>query len=192
MTGNRPKHRSIINRKGFPMRKDYFLLFISFAFSLLTATASAQDIFMVARGGTVDQAKTLLAQDPKLANARNETGFTPLILAVYRGNNTVARYLVDSGADVNVTSGMGTALMSAAVKGNNEMALYLLEHKADPNIADEKGTTALIYAAMFRNPEMVKALLAHKADKTHKDRDGKTAFEHAVFSGNDAAIQLLK
>ncbi len=170
--------------------------YLSFIVTLLLCTSfgslSAQDVFSVARTGTKSDMQRIVAQKATAVNERNESGFTPLILAVYRSNNEVAKFLVDSGADVNASSGMGTALMAAIVKGNTEMALYLLDHKADPNLKDDKGMTALMYAAMFRSASLIKPLLAKGADKTAKDVQGKTAFEYAVFSGDEATINLLK
>lgn len=175
------------------MKKDYcFLLFFSFLFFLATLNASAQDVFDVARSGTVAEAESLFKRDPSVFTKTNEQGYSPLILAVYRGNNAVARYIAGHGAEIDGGSGMGTALMAATVKGNRDMVQFLLEQKADPNLADANGNTALIYAAMFKNAELVKMLLAHKADKTKKDGKGKTAFEYAVFSGDQATIALLK
>jgi len=174
------------------MVKNYFPFIGALLFFFCTSQLRAQDIFSVARTATLAEAQAFVSKNPKAVNSRNENGFTPLILAVYRGNNEVAKLLVDKGADVNANSAMGTALMAAIVKGNTEMALYLLDHKADPNLVDDKGVTALMYAAMFRNAGIIKPLLGKGADKKLKDSQGKTAFEYAVFSGNDETINLLK
>ncbi len=149
-------------------------------------------IFDIARKGTVDQAQQLLKSDPNAINSINAEGYSPLVLACYRGNNEVAKLLIEKGCDINGTSKMGTPLMACIVKGNNEIAILLIEKKANINIFDENGTTALIYAVMFKNTKLVALLLEHKADKTHKDKKEKTAFEYAVFSGNDEIIELLK
>jgi ankyrin repeat protein len=162
-------------------------------FLLFFAKSVAQkDVFAISRNGTVAEMKELIEKNPNSINEKNENGFTPLILACYRGNNLVATFLVNKVKDIDATSDMGTALMACAVKGNVEIAKLLLEKGCNPNITDANGTTALIYATQFKNTELIKALLKHNADKTKIDKKGKTAFEYAVFSGNEEIINLLK
>lgn len=150
------------------------------------------NVFDIGRKGTVEQAKEILKSNPKAFNIVNDEGYSPLVLACYRGNNDVAKFLIENGSDINGVSKMGTPLMAAIVKGNNEVAKLLIDKKADVNAADTNGTTALIYAVQFQNVEILKLLVETKVDKSHKDNDGKTAFEHAVFAGNETIINLLK
>lgn len=158
----------------------------------LASAQNTQNVFDIARTGSADQARQLVATSPGAFNATDERGFSPLILASYRGNIEVVRVLTQHKIDLDRMSPMGTALMAATFKGHNEVAKLLLQHGADPNLADDNGTTALMYAVQFRNVEMVNALLNAKADKTKADKKGKTAFEFAVFGGNDEIINLLK
>lgn len=150
------------------------------------------NVFDVARKGTVEQAKEYLKTNPKAFNVVNDDGYSPLTLACYRGNNEVAKLLIETGSDINGISKMGTPLMACIVKGNNEIAKLLIDKKADVNVSDANGTTALIYAVQFQNVTVLKLLIDSKADKSHKDKEGKTAFEYAVFSGDEPIINLLK
>lgn len=150
------------------------------------------DVFEIARKGTTEQVKIALSSNPNAFNTVNADGYSPLILACYKGNNEVAKLLIGIGTDLNGNSKMGTPLMASIVKGNNEIAKLLIESKADVNIFDENGTTALIYAVMFKNKMIIKLLLENKVDKTHKDKSNKTAFEYAVFSKDEEIINLLK
>ena len=163
----------------------FFLTNFSFAQEKL-------DVFDVARKGTVDQAKDLMKSNPQIFDVTNQEGYSPLILACYRNNNEVAKFIIENGGDINGNSNMGTPLMAAIVKGNNEIAQFLIEKKADLNLADKNGITALIYAVQFQNKTVLANLLQNKADKNHKDKEGKTAFEYAVFAGNEEIINLLK
>ena len=173
------------------MIKNY-ILFILFLFFQSVSAQEALNVFDVARKGTLEQAKALYRQDPKIFNTVNDGGYSPLILACYRGNNEVAKFLIENGSDINGTSSMGTPLMAAIVKGNSEISELLINKKADLNIADANGTTALMYAVQFKNVALTKLLLDNKADKTKVDKTGKTAFEYAVFSNNQEIITLLK
>lgn len=170
------------------MVKFYVLILIIF-----TQTVFGQkDVFTVSRSGSVSEMEVLYKQNPEIINQTNENGYSPLILACYRSNVPVVKFLLEKGADINKVSDMGTALMAATVKKNTEMVQLLLDKKADPNITDPNGTTALIYAVQFNAPDLIKLLLKYKADKNLKDKSGKTAFEYAVFAGNDTIINLLK
>ena len=163
----------------------FFLLLFQVGFS-------QQDIFDIARKGTVEEAKIALKQNPDIINSVNAEGYSPLILACYRGNVPVANFLIKNVKDINGTSPMGTPLMAAVVKGNKEIVLALLENNANPNLTDANGTTALIYAVQFKNGNIIKSLLNFKAAKSQIDSKGKTAFEYAVFSGDEEIINLLK
>ncbi|WP_310557261.1 ankyrin repeat domain-containing protein [Flavobacterium sp.] len=165
-----------------------FLLFLN----CIHSQEISKNIYDIARKGSVAEAKELIVANPKIVLEANKDGFTALVLATYRGNNEVAKLLIESGADINSSSSMGSPLMAAVVKGNNEIAKILLEKKANPNLADANGMTALIYAVQFQNVEILDLLLKYNANKSHKDKQGKTAFEYAAFSGNEKIINKLK
>jgi ankyrin repeat protein len=153
---------------------------------------SQRDIFAIARDGNLAELGAYLELHPNATNEVTKEGFSPLVLACYRGNKEVAGFLIQNTKDVNSQSAMGTPLMAVAVKGYTDLAQLLLKKGANPDETDEKGTTALMYAVQFRNIELVKVLLEYKANKSLQDKNGKTAFEFAVFSGNDEIINLLK
>ena len=170
------------------IKKTLFIFTILLSFQGI----AQKDIFTIARNGTVEEVEEIMKSNPSAINELNDRGFSPLILACYKNNNEVAKFLVDTVEDLDVTTEMGTALMAAVVKGNVEIGTYLLERNANPNLTDSNGITALMYAVQFKNVALVKALLEHKADKTLLDKNGKTAFEYAVFSENKEIINLLK
>lgn len=150
------------------------------------------DVFEIARKGTVSQAKEAVLQNKNCFNIVNNEGFTPLILACYKGNVAVAQFIIENEATVNYNSSYGSALMAATVKGKVELVKTLLDYKADPNLADDQGNTALIYAVQFQNSSIIKLLLAHGAQRDAKDAKGQTVFEYAVKTGNEAIINLIK
>lgn len=158
----------------------------------LASTAQEKSVFDIARSGTLTEIQNLNKSNPDLINSLNESKTSPLILACYRGNIEVAKFLIENVKDINYNSDMGTALMAAAYKNQPELVKLLLVKNANPNLTDTNGTTALSLAVQFKNEQLVKLLLDHKADKTIKDNKGKTAFEYAVFSQNEQIINLLK
>ncbi|MDN4011877.1 MULTISPECIES: ankyrin repeat domain-containing protein [Chryseobacterium] len=174
------------------MRKLILLMGIFLSFTFVTAQDKTKSIFDLARSGTVAEVKDMMKQNPDIINQTNESGFSPLILACYRGNVEVAKFLIDNVKDVNYKSQEGTALSGLSVKYNKDLVTYLLNKKADPNIADATGSTPLFWAVKFGNKELIELLLRYKADKTLKDAQGMTPFEYALQTNNKEIINLLK
>nr|WP_241773538.1 ankyrin repeat domain-containing protein [Chryseobacterium sp. Leaf394] len=133
-----------------------------------------------------------MKNNPDVINQTNENGFSPLILACYRGNTEVADFLIDNVKDVDYKSQDGTALAGLSVRYNRSLAEHLLKKNANPNIADGTGTTPLFWAVKSGNKELVELLLQYKADKSMKDSMGMTPFEYALKADNKEIINLLK
>ncbi|KPH12389.1 ankyrin repeat domain-containing protein [Chryseobacterium sp. ERMR1:04] len=174
------------------MKKLLLILNIFLGFSLALAQEKAKSIFDIARNGTVAEVKELMKKDPNSINETNESGFSPLILACYRGNTEVAKFLMDHVKDLNYKSQEGTALAGLSVKYNKDLVTYLLSKNADPNIADATGSTPLFWAVKFGNKELIELLVKYKADKSKKDSMGMTPFEYALQTNNKEIINLLK
>jgi ankyrin repeat protein len=172
--------------------RNLILLLMVFLGSLVFAQEKAKSIFDIARSGTVTEVQELMKQNPDVINQTNENGFSPLILACYRGNVEVAKFLIDHVKDVNYKSDEGTALSGLSVKYNRDLVERLLKKNADPNIADTTGYTPLFWAVKFGNKELVELLLKYKADKTKKDSMGMTPFEYALKTDKKDIINLLK
>lgn len=167
----------------------YLIIVLLICFNSVFAQRS---VFDIARNGTLEEIKALAAKNPEAINSKSEMGFTPLILACYRGNTEVAKYLIDNVKDVNYLSPEGTALASLCINYNKALVEKLLEKNADPNIRDSNGNTPLMWAAKRGNVELAKILLKYKADVSLKDTFGISAFEYAVKSNNTEMINLLK
>lgn len=172
------------------MKKQYLLLILLLL--VFNAWSQQSDIFELARKGSPAEVSILLKSNPKLVNEPNAEGYTPLILASYRGNNVVGKLLVEKGANLDAVSGMGTALMAAVVKGNDEMVKFLLERKANPNLVDANGSTALLYAVMFKKHELAKLLVRSGANPEQKDNRGQSAIDYAILANDDQLIEILK
>lgn len=169
-----------------------FFSVIITTFSFLTLNGQTLNVFDIARKGTLNEIETIYKKDPTLINSIDQNKFSPLILACYRENIEVAKFLITHVANINYSSDMGTALMAATYKNQVALVQLLLENKADVNATDAEGTTPLMLAVQFKNIELTKLLLKYKADKSIKDKKGKTAFEYAVFANDDQIINLLK
>jgi uncharacterized protein len=164
----------------------FLLLFTNCVFSQNTTC------FDVARKGNLTDIILLYKEDNTVIDAIDSKGLSMLILACYRGNDEVAKFLLDKNADVNFVSNYGTALMACVVKGEFEMVDRLLLKGANIDLTDQNGMTALMLAVQFNNAAMVMKLLNFKANKTLKSQQNKTAFEYAVELNHEEIINLLK
>ena len=168
----------------------YFLLFL---FSIHYCIGQEKlDVFDIARKGTVEQVKQVLKTNPNAFNTVNAEGYSPLTLASYRGNNEVAKILIENGCDINQKSSMGTPLMAAVVKGNVEIVRLLLNKNAEVDFADNNGTTALLYATMFKNKEIASLLIKANANPDIKDNRGNSSLDYAILANDDKLIEILK
>lgn len=163
-------------------------------FLILTSTKSFTQsaVFEISRNGSLEQIEKLYSKSPEVINIKNERGHTPLILACYNGNVSVAKFLIARVHDVNDTSDDGSALMAATVKGQTELVKLLLEKNADPNLTDANGTTALHYAVMFEQEQIIKSLLNYGAKANIKNGSNQTALEIAKIKNNQKILEILK
>jgi cytohesin len=134
---------------------------------LLTAWAVAfLSLGPEARGGEihralelrdVSSARAILAKDPTLLNARDESESTPLHIAARYGPVEGVNMLIGLGADVNVKSYNGFSPLHITKDGEIARALI----RAGANLAqdDGAGKTPLQYAAQTKKNEVVEAIL---------------------------------
>jgi ankyrin repeat protein len=107
--------------------------------------------------------RILIEYDPAYINARDEIGWTPLLMA---------------------SSGRNSK--------DGSVVRFLLEHGADINVQNQFGRTPLHEASHYGVLEIVRLLLEHGADVEAKYNDGKTALQEAVERGHDEVVELLR
>jgi hypothetical protein len=106
--------------------------------------------------GDVDTLKRLLAEDPKLVDARDSSGCTPLHWAAREANLDAARVLLEAGADVNARNNEGKTPLHEVLASPYStiptwrMVAFLAGRGADPLIPDADGNTPLRLARMSR------------------------------------------
>jgi ankyrin repeat protein/beta-lactamase regulating signal transducer with metallopeptidase domain len=153
-------------------------------------------------GGDNERLKRILEQTPKVVNALDQTGFTPLHIAAQNGRTEAAELLLEAGASVTAkqTQYGGTPLQYAASKGHVEICKLLLSHDAAVDATDKFGRTPLMWAAMHGKTEVAALLIEHGADvnarttaRTPGSESGKdsTALHFAVEKKHDATVELL-
>jgi hypothetical protein len=107
----------------------------------------SEALFAAIKSGDLDALTALLADDPALANAR-EDGVSAVLVSLYHRQDAVREALLAAGAEVGP--------LEAAALGDLS--------KLDPSARGADGFTALHLAAFFGGSLAVRALLAAGAD----------------------------
>ncbi len=153
------------------------------------------DVFEAASLGRLEVVERLLADDPGLATAWSEDGFTALhFAAFFGGGGPVARALIQAGADPNARSRNEMTVMplhSAAAGGHDDVVAELLAAGGDANARQRGGYTPLQAAAENGHGPMVERLLAAGADPAAANDKGQTAADLARGAGHEAIAKRL-
>ena len=126
-----------------------------------------------------------------IVNTRDHsTGQTALHIVVERRDNTWLTFLLQKGANPNLSDKEGvTPLHLATQLRFADGARTLLSKKAKVDDTNKQGETALILAVHLRDTELVRLLLANGADPDRTDTlAGKSARDYAMQDRRTAAI----
>nr|XP_031302646.1 ankyrin repeat domain-containing protein 31 [Camelus dromedarius] len=123
-------------------------------------------------------------------NKRPARGESRLHLAARRGNLSLVKALVQSGADVNLKDNAGwTPLREAASEGCNDTIVELLKANAKVNCGNLDGILPLHDAVANNHLKATEILLQHGANPNQKDKKQKTALDEA---DDENTKELLK
>ena len=192
------------------------LCLLSLAPSVHAASMDAE-MHDAVNSGDQEKVATLLKADPKLANAKDADGHTPLGSIAFRMSLTVtlnsagrgtagsepvkdprvdiAALLIANGANVDPEPNR-TAPLLGAVRGQNwPLAKLLIEKGARTDVAmaggGDNGMTPLHYAAVFNNAEIATLLIARNATINARDGSGFTPLNLAAGGTEVAVLKVL-
>ena len=143
---------------------------------------------------TADKCESLqlLIQASANVNVTNDVNSSPLMVAVWEGNDKCVELLIEAGADVNYCDTEGsTPLMQAAQYGYVECLKCLIQAKTDVNEAREDGLTALLAATKNGRVRCMDVLIGAGADVNIVDSSGNTALLIATAFGDGKAVEVL-
>ena len=145
-----------------------------------------EEFLAAVKDGNGARVRELLAADPSLADARDESGVSALMLSRYHGAH-------DATAAIRAARTQLDAFEAATV-GDVE-TLHDLLH-ADPALLDARSpddATALHFAAFFAQPETARLLVDHGADlhAVSPTFGGVTPLHSAAAGGSAEIVHML-
>jgi len=157
----------------------------------LGMNASGEQLLHAAELGNLKEVERLIKQGVSV-EAKNRSGWTPLLLAASSGHNNVCRFLIAHNALVEVKNINGLSpLIVAATYGYEDVCELLIENKASVHVQNSHGWTLLLLAARNGHEAVSKVLLANKAVVDAKDSVGLTPLVCAAQEGHEAVCRLL-
>jgi len=114
-------------------------------------------------------------------NQSKRYGETPLYYACKNGHEAMVKYLVEQGAEINISECNYIPLHGACENGNEAIVDYLVEREADLNInTSETNDSPLHIACRHGHESIVKYLVEHGANVNTINRDRRTPLHEAL------------
>ncbi|OMJ76020.1 hypothetical protein SteCoe_24738 [Stentor coeruleus] len=155
---------------------------------------SIQDLHGACKLGDINGIKLAFDSNPEKINEKDtQLGWSPLYRTVISGHINAAKFLLEQGADPNISNNLGeTPLHQAADNGNSTMAKLLISFGAQTNHQQNEGDTPLHHSAFRGDPEMVELLLEARASPNIRNKvAGRTPLHYAVDCGFLDCVEIM-
>ncbi len=182
-------------------------------------TSPTTEFFDAIRSGDLGRVHFLLDSDPSFASAKNDSGLSAVLSAVYSGRAEIRDLLLARGAHLELQDAAAVGRLErvkeiveanparaksfspdgfpvvalACVFGQFDIARYLAEKGGDVNAVSTNGTgyNALTGAVTGGHTEIVKWLLESGADPNYRYGPGYTPLLTAAANGRLDVVKLL-
>ncbi|XP_048242601.1 uncharacterized protein LOC124148037 [Haliotis rufescens] len=146
-------------------------------------------LHLACRGGNITIVKHLLSDSN--INQRGMNGLTPIIIAAFKGHNSVFDFLESKGADLSLVDTTGNSLLHLTCLGGN---MTIVQHLLSDSNINQRGSyrlTPIMVAAVFGQKSVFDFLESEGADLSLVDTDGNSLLHLACQGGNMTIVQLL-
>ena len=154
--------------------------------------------------GTSLHYAALFGLDDTIQSLQSQKDFDPNVLggifgtalqaACKQGNLSTAKFLIDSGADINMQGGEYVRAIFAAIAsedGHFEMVKILLDKGADMAVVNQDGDTPLINAVYYGHIEVARLLLDRGANLFVTNNNGSTPLIIAAVYNHFELVEFL-
>ncbi|XP_048255952.1 uncharacterized protein LOC124149448 [Haliotis rufescens] len=128
---------------------------------------------------------------PSNINTRGRNAYTPVMMAAFRGHQSVFDLLVSKQADLTLVNNDGDSLLHVACQGGNKAIVQHLVSSSNINTRGQNGYTPVMVAAFWGHQSVFDLLVSKQADLTLVDNDGDSLLHFACQGGNEAIVQHL-
>mmetsp|Transcript_122347 Transcript_122347/g.228649 ORF Transcript_122347/g.228649 Transcript_122347/m.228649 type:complete len:348 (+) Transcript_122347:96-1139(+) len=158
-------------------------------------TLRGQSPLMLASGSHSKGAKesvSFLVDTMADIEAKDESGWTPLLHACRNNQQEIVSYLLETNASLKARTNDGkTAVMLAAMDSADSLVISLVQRKAQIDKKDERGWSVLFFACEDGRHDLVKWLLKKQANARDKSKDNTTPLMVAAENGSKKIGQKL-
>jgi ankyrin repeat protein len=160
--------------------------------SLLEKNGAVFDAFAATALGDLPAARSLIIEQPALAESRDEGGNTLLHWSVENDQLSMTSFWLTNGLQTAATNLAGQTALHLAVQKNlpDQVKLLLAAH-SPLDVRDTNGWTPLDAAMRLKNSGILQIFLNDKSVKTPTGRGLSTSLHKAAAEGNVAALAAL-
>ncbi|OUM59098.1 hypothetical protein PIROE2DRAFT_63981 [Piromyces sp. E2] len=126
---------------------------------------------------------------PKYINVDmvDENGYTPLVYAVDSQNQSLMKYLLDNGADINLSNKIIEVIRLIIEQNKIDLLNYLVSNDLNVNMKDSNGNTLLVYAIQLKNETFINYLMECGSN----DEQGNSILYYSIKYGNETVFKHL-
>lgn len=142
--------------------------------------------------GNEQMYKLLIDNGADVNGPQSQVKASPLHWAITHNDGDFIKYLVESGADINLRDAGGTTPLNASIYNSNmDYMKTLIELGADLSSFTKKGEPLLFHLIILKKYDFMDVLLASGSDPLLENPRGISIYEFCTASGDSKALEVL-